>query len=96
MEVRLLLELVPPVGGHELEHVVRGGHEHRVRLRLGDLLHRAHPRLLPRAVLPMLQLFVVLFAHFLLWYLPGEAGAQSVECVGCVRLEHSDDRAGLG
>ena len=57
------------------------------------LAAQAGPRhtvaLLLRAVLPMLQLFVVLFAHFLLWYLPGEAGAQSLQCVGSVRTEHS-------
>lgn len=45
--------------------------------------------LLPRGVLLMHQLFVVLFAHFLLWYLPGEAGAQSLQRVGSVRTEHS-------
>ena len=44
---------------------------------------------LPRAVLPMHPLFVVLYAHFLPRYLPGEAGAQSLKRVGSVRTEHS-------
>ena len=50
--VRPLLEFVPPMGRDKLEDVARGGHEHRLRLRLRHLLHARHPHLLPGAVLP--------------------------------------------